>query len=245
MKLITGILGLTLASAVALASANAADLYHAPEGVSYKDAPAVATPWARPYVGINGGYAWGGTSDATATQIILIDPPFNSNGWFGGGQIGYNWQSMAHPELVLGVEADIQGANISGSGTVVGLSTTAQNNLDWFGTVRGRLGYSVGAALLYGTGGLAYGGVKDKLTVAGASVQQDATKTGYAAGGGVEYAFNPAWSGKVEYQYLNLGNDSATLINGGIAGTAKFDHEYNTVRLGLNYHIRPGYEPLK
>ena len=57
----------------------------------------------------------------------------------------------------------------------------------------------------------------------------------------MEYAFNPSWSGKVEYQYINLGNDTVT--NG--ADSATFNHEYNTVRLGLNYHILPGYEPLK
>ena len=116
-----------------------------------------------------------------------------------------------------------------------------QDNLDWFGTVRGRVGYAVGAALLYGTGGLAFGGVDDKLTVGGTTKADNSTKTGYAAGGGVEYAFNPAWSGKVEYQYINLGTD--TVVNG--SDSANFDHDYNTVRVGLNYHILPGYEPLK
>jgi outer membrane immunogenic protein len=219
---------------------------YVPGPAGYKDGPAAAPVWNGPYVGINGGYAWGGNSDVTATQNpVTIDPAFAPSGAFGGGQIGYNWQGYSHPQLVLGIEADIQGADINGSGTVSGLPASAQTNLDWFGTVRGRVGYSVGAALLYGTGGFAYGGVKDKLTVSGTTVQHDATATGYAAGGGLEYAFNPAWSAKAEYQYINLGTDSLTENSGGVTGNAKFDHEYNTVRLGLNYHVLPGYEPLK
>ena len=141
--------------------------------------------------------------------------------------------------FVFGIEADIQGADISGSETVG--TATAKTNLDWFGTVRGRVGYAVGAALLYGTGGAAFGGVQDKLTVGGTTKTHSATDTGYAAGGGVEYAFNPSWSGKVEYQYINLGNDAVT----NTPDSATFNHEYNTVRLGLNYHVLPGYEPLK
>ncbi len=240
MKLVSGILGMTLASAVAIVSANAADMYVPAPAGGYKDEPVAAPLWNGAYVGINGGYAWGGNSDVTA----YVDPSFAPTGWFGGGQIGYNWQGRLHPNLVLGIEADIEGADINGSGTVTG-AATASTSLDWFGTLRGRAGYAVGNALLYGTGGFAYGGVQDKLTVSGTPVQHDATATGYAAGGGLEYAFNPAWSAKAEYQYINLGKDSLALTSGGVVGSASFDHEYNTVRLGLNDHILPGYEPLK
>ena len=206
-------------------------------------------PWTGPYVGINGGYAWGGNSNATGYSPVIgsysivgggaVDAAFGSNGWFGGAQAGYNWQ---RGNLVLGIEADIQGGDIKGSATTAG-PTTAENSLDWFGTVRGRVGYAVGSALLYGTGGFAAGGVQDKLTAGGTTVKHDATATGYAAGGGLEYAFSPSWSGKAEYQYINLGSDSLT--DAGSGATATFNHEYNTVRLGLNYHIRGGYEPLK
>ncbi len=242
MKLHTGILGLTLASVVALASANAADMYVPGPAGGYKDGPAPVAPWNGSYVGINGGYAWGGNSDVSCGNSC--DPAFAPNGWFGGGQIGHNWQGMWHPNLVLGIEADIEGADITGSGTaVLNGSATAHTTLDWFGTVRGRVGYAIGAALIYGTGGFAYGGVQDKLkeNTTGATAQNDATATGYAAGGGLEYAFNPAWSAKVEYQYINLGSET---LKAGPA-SAEFDHDYNTVRAGVNYHFLPGYEPLK
>jgi outer membrane immunogenic protein len=76
-------------------------------------------------------------------------------------------------------------------------------------------------------------------------VKHDGTATGYAAGRGLEYAFNPARSGKVEYQYINLGGDSLIETNWPFTGSATYNHEYNTVRLGLNYHVQPSYEPLK
>jgi outer membrane immunogenic protein len=185
------------------------------------------------------------------TPAAFTTASFDSKGWFGGGQIGYNWRPLgaggykdgpAYGNFVFGVEADIQGADITGSGTVSGNagSAVARTSLDWFGTVRGRLGYAFDNVLLYGTGGLAFGGVQDKLTTA---VTADVTRTGFAAGGGVEYAFNPAWSAKVEYLYFDLGD--VTLKNGNGLATAVFEHEYNTVRAGVNYHLLPGYEPLK
>src|SRR5208282_2359264 len=105
MKLRTGFLGLTLASVVALASANAADMY-VPGPAGYKDAPAPVETWEGSYVGINGGFAWGGNSDLTTktittggigiTQLAPVttttNTSFASSGGFGGGQIGHNWQ---------------------------------------------------------------------------------------------------------------------------------------------------------
>jgi outer membrane immunogenic protein len=248
--------------------ANAADMYVPGPVGGYKDGPVAGPLWNGPYAGINGGYAWGGSDDLSAvvtccfriiTPAAFTTAGFDSKGWFGGGQIGYNWRPAgaggykdgpAYGNFVFGVEADIQGADITGSGTVSGTtpgSTTAvaQTSLDWFGTVRARLGYAIDNVLLYGTGGLAFGGVHDKLIYPGTTVAADATatRTAFAAGGGVEYAFNPAWSAKVEYLYFDLGD--VTLKSGNGLATAVFEHEYNAVRAGVNYHFLPGYEPLK
>ena len=105
----------------------------------------------------------------------------STEGGFGGGQLGYNLQ---RDRFVFGIETDIQGAAIKGNTyseaiiananpalTLPALETGAgaKSTLDWFGTVRGRLGYSAGNALffgntlLYATGGFAYGGVRDSL----------------------------------------------------------------------------------
>jgi outer membrane immunogenic protein len=225
MKLRSGLLGLTLTSVVALASANAADIYRAPAGGGYKDGPAYATVnWSGLYLGVNGGYG----EDANS-----LDPGFsNPNGGFGGGQIGYNWQGMWHPNLVLGVEADIQGSGISA--TTLGIF---KSELDWFGTVRGRLGYAFDRVLIYGTGGFAYGGVKNTFF-------PGETQTGWVAGGGVEYKFSPAWSAKAEYQFLSL--DGTDASGAGRLGDAELGRtEVNTFRVGVNYFVGRGYEPLK
>jgi outer membrane immunogenic protein len=269
-----GLLAFTLTSVAALASANAADIYHAPEPFAggYKDAPLVQS-WTGFYVGVNGGYGWS-ANKSTASSFaddggVRSGVPvtsFDSNGGFGGGQIGYNLQRS---RFVFGVEADIQGSGIKGSGKAVANAdfgdtiATANGNgdLDWFGTVRGRLGYTLDRSLIYFTGGLAFGGVKKPSLTAddrkdGGTLATlgggDTTKTGFVLGGGLEYAINPAWSLKGEYQYIDLGTTKTSIaasdsVDGGnsVAGSLNTENKYHTVRVGLNYHVLPGYEPLK
>ncbi|MGA7326938.1 MAG: porin family protein, partial [Rhodomicrobium sp.] len=64
-------------------------------------------------------------------------------------------------------------------------------------------------------------------------------------GGGVEHLFNPRWSAKIEYQYIDLGSDKLSTTAGLSSATLDAEHVYNTVRIGLNYHFDRGYEPLK
>jgi outer membrane immunogenic protein len=229
-----GLLGLTLTCTLAL-PANATDIYRG----GLKDGPPppvyVAAPiWSGFYVGVNGGYGW------TAN-----DGPLSPEGGFGGGQIGYNWQGLfGYSPWVIGIEADIQGAGISDSASD-GV-TSIENSLNWFGTVRGRLGYAIGPTLIYATGGFAYGEVESKFGIAGlGSASISETQTGYVVGGGVEYKFNPAWSVKAEYQFIDL--DASDLNGAGpLNGSAFSDRsELNTFRVGLNYSLgRGGFGPL-
>lgn len=224
MKLLSGLLGLTLTSAVVLASANAADLYRAAPG-GYKDTPyAPVATWTGFYAGVNGGYGWTNDSD---------NAYFKPEGGFGGGQIGYNWQGFYHPNLVVGIEADFQGADITDSRG--GYDST----LNYFGTVRGRIGYAFERTLVYGTGGFAYGNVEQS----GYGESYKDTQTGWVAGGGIEYKVTPAWSVKGEYQFLSLDakNSDAYSLTGDTDRS-----EVHTVRVGLNYHFGNSiYEPLK
>ena len=215
---------LTAASVFALtAAANAADMYR-PSAGGYKDAPYVGVNWSGLYVGVNGGYG----ANAASVLPAGLDPA----GGFGGGQIGYNVQ---RGNIVFGLEADIEGADISDTAGRV------TSKMDWFGTVRGRAGYTVGQALVYGTGGFAYGNVKYS-TVNGSNEE---TQTGWVAGGGVEYKINPSWSAKAEYQYLDLDASSAT-GPGSLGNNPNVDRtQVNTVRVGLNYFVGGVYEPLK
>ena len=214
--------------------ALAADLAARP----YNKAPAYAAPiynWTGFYVGINGGGGWG------RSQWDGVDK-FDVSGGLIGATIGYNWQFA--PAWVAGVEADFDAADIEGmanASTGFG-AASAGTKLDWFGTVRARAGVLVTPhALLYATGGWAYGhtttSANATLTgVAAASTSIGVTQSnGWTAGAGLEYAFNPWLSFKTEYLFLDLGTDS--LVNGTVAGVPFSVSEKTTVhavKAGIN-----------
>lgn len=234
----------TIATPIAV---NSADLYRNPPAqlpVSYVPPVVAPNTWAGFYAGINGGYAWGDSGNPISynggpDQSARAQP----QGGFGGGQVGYNFQSGS---FVYGVETDFQGAGISDrvtGTTALGNSFTSGERVDWFGTARGRFGYAFDRALIYGTGGFAYGNVSQHAVNAGDVFGNNATQTGYAAGGGVEYKITPSWSLKAEYQYIDLGSEKLT-DSAGVA-TNELDASFHTARLGLNYRFGGGYEPLK
>jgi outer membrane immunogenic protein len=237
-----GLLAFTLTSIAALDAATAGDMYTGSTGAGgYKDTPYVIADWAGFYAGVNAGFGWNANSNQFAEDGAF---GLNAKGGFGGGQVGYNWQGVWHPRLVLGVEADIQGSDIGDKINFGGLVN--KNDLDWFGTVRGRIGYICDASLIYFTGGFAFGGINS----AAFELKNDDTATGYVLGGGYEYKFNRAWSLKAEYQYINLGKNEPTLdgvtISKASGGDVKVNEDaFHTLRIGLNYHIQPAYEPLK
>jgi outer membrane immunogenic protein len=266
---------LSAVSVIALvSSALAADIY--PGGASYKDTPVLlpAATWTGFYLGVNGGF--GGFDSlkfrddtfvtATGANLSRVTGKTNIAGGFGGGQLGYNLQSGG---FVYGFETDIQGSGIRGHGgafqlvanpapppALIGRSAAAKVDIDYFGTVRGRVGYSFGGTLLYATGGFAYGGVnstfafEDTVGAIGDNgrVSHNKTATGWVAGAGVEYKIAPNWSLKGEYQFIDLGSESVTgplilPVGSSLRGSEK-NIELNTVRVGVNYYFNTPYEPL-
>jgi len=218
-------------------AANAADLRPV-----YKAAPApapVAYNWSGFYVGGNVGFGW---AESTASRFAVngmvvppappIDPTFDRDGWFGGGQIGWNWQAPGSP-WVWGIEADLQGADISGSATVMGITGTSK--IDMFATVRGRLGYAWDRVMVYGTGGGAW--ARNELTLSGfgLTLSGDRTHSGWVVGGGVEWALLDNWTAKIEYQFLSF--DTERFFPQLAAGGIDFDTDIHTVRIGLNYRF--------
>jgi outer membrane immunogenic protein len=281
----TKTLSMPLIAAFAFAAfpALAADMYSG----GLKGAPAYVAPsvWSGFYLGVNGGYGWGANSSTLDTYAFHDWDNYDgagvatltTEGGFGGGQIGFNVQ---RDRLVFGIEADIQGADIGGSKDSFAINSgihpdvetyaLVKSRLDWFGTLRGRLGYSFGSSMVYATGGLAYGSIKDTLTgtvtadlyPTGSSQvlladSHTSNATGYAVGGGFETMLTPSWSVKAEYQYIDLGSTTLYDINGVTQHTyehtytdvgdasVKVDHTYHTARVGLNYKFNPVYEPLK
>ena len=227
-------------------TAQAADLYRAPPPppASYVPPVIAANTWTGFYAGINGGYGWGGGGNTISYYDGDQSGRVQPQGGFGGGQIGFNYQTGS---FVFGVETDFQGAGISDSVTGTTANShgfTSKESIDWFGTARGRLGFAVGNALVYGTGGFAYGNVNQRANNGGDVFVSNTTQTGYAAGGGIEYKFNPAWSLKAEYQYIDLGSQKLTDTLGNT--TNPLDTNFQTARVGLNYRFGGGgYEPLK
>jgi outer membrane immunogenic protein len=211
--------------ALGLASASAADMARP----AYK-APAYVPPplynWTGFYVGINGGGAFGHSS----VSNVFGSQGFNVDGGLVGGTLGYNWQTGP---WVLGIEGDIDWADISGdtsSGLCAGGTCSIKN--DWLATVRGRVGYAFDRFMPYVTGGGAFGDVK--TSVPGFSGQTN-TQAGWTAGAGLEFAINGPWTAKVEYLYVDLGNDTCDAGSCGVSTTTDF--HTNIVRAGVNYRF--------
>ena len=183
-------------------------------------------------------------------------------GVLGGVQGGYNWHFA--PSWVLGVEADFDGGGVDSAGDLAvtpvtgpllsGTSTHfVSQTQSYLGTVRGRLGWlATPDLMLYGTGGFAYGSITTSAGVSFATTtdvyigKTSSVRTGYAAGGGAEYAINPQWSLKAEYLYVNFGNVSTTSNNlttptfGAFPAepfTHSIDLKANIARVGLNYKL--------
>jgi outer membrane immunogenic protein len=224
-------------------------------------APAVAAdmpPYARPtaapvlfdwtgfYVGGNVGGTWF-SDNASYFQ------PATPGRVIGGGQAGANWQTGM---FVLGVEADINGRHLDGNGSFFPFpdaknQDTQTQQEDWVGTVRGRLGIvTVGKALFYATGGLAYGAVQHSYSQVRISTGQnlglsDSTvKAGWTVGGGNDYAVTNNVSIGVEYLYVDLGATTlslpTTIVSGGTKfpfSSATFGDRSNIVRARLNWRF--------
>lgn len=229
-------------------------------------APVAAYNWAGWYVGGNIGYGWGVHSDpglsfvdpgaavGFATYFAAggnVTPNLNPSGVIGGGQIGYNW--MLTPSWVAGLVADFQGSGIKAAATnasaVLATPTNQFNSdqIDWFGTVRAKLGFAQNNWLLYATGGLAYGRVdtSGSFNILGATIfngSNDATNVGWTAGAGLNYGLTSNWIVGVEYLYVDLGRTSYTetqpVVFPGTAGsslTITNRAAANIVRASLDY----------
>jgi outer membrane immunogenic protein len=229
-------------------TANAADVTARP--APYAPPPPVYAPppfsWTGFYLGGNIGGAWA-NRDVTDTLLGVNFNNGNNNGVFiGGGQLGFNWQVS---NFVLGFEADIDGAanNNDNTGTVfipaVGTIQVTSNNR-WITTLAARFGVTNGYWLFYGKAGGGWVG-NDDFTVTnlttGASITaaNNNTNSGWLVGAGIEWAFAPNWSAKVEYNYLGLDDRTFTVPAGSpfLAGDTftQSNRNIQMVKVGINY----------
>ena len=221
--------------------AMAADLPPAPVYKAPMAAMAPAFSWTGFYIGANLGAGWnqGNLNDSFG----LFSGSANNNAAFlGGGQVGANYQIN---NFVLGVEGDFDwfANNNSATGTTTDGSTTISGieNPRWLTTLTGRLGIAVDRVLFYGKGGGAWVGSNNITLVdvpSGAAVSLSSNNTGWVAGGGIEWAFAPNWTGKVEYDYVGLNSNSLTLpagftLAGDVFSTG--NRNIQTLTVGINY----------
>jgi outer membrane immunogenic protein len=263
--------------AVTVLALTATPMLAADMAVKARRAPVAmeaAYDWTGFYAGLNAGYGWGETSSTNlpfdqASQIFFgqfpqtnFDASFRQAGAIAGGQMGYNWQFS--DRVVAGLESDLQWSDLRGHarrvGNITGLSNMSfdavpDRRLEWFGTLRGRLGLLVTPTLLlYGTGGLAYGETRSGgnivfssgigQTILNAPIfscsvvapncyagSDRQTSLGWSAGAGGELRFGANWSAKLEYLHVDLPSTSVRLVSPsppsgpGVSTVFRFNHQ--------------------
>jgi outer membrane immunogenic protein len=236
--------------------------------------------WTGFYAGIDGGYAWqsarsvnfagnddlmrsiiAGTGFGDPSQTPAGLASLSLHGFAGGVFAGYNWQLA--PRWLIGIEADLSATGLKDTGSTTFTLVTpqtatigARQELPWFATIRGRLGFlATDNVLLFGTAGFAFGQVKEDATLAtsqpafisssgggtfvctggGATCfdgSSSKTVGGGAFGAGAEFLVTPQLRLKAEYLYVSLGNGNAvtvTALNGGGSAPASFNANYPRV----------------
>jgi outer membrane immunogenic protein len=245
-KLIAGMIAV---AAIAITPASAADMA--------VKAPRMVEPapynWNGFYVGAHLGYGWaqdGVTATVASTGALFTTFSNPARGILGGGQAGYNW--VVAPSFLLGVEADISGSDIKGDTFVPTAPGTSElrTRAEDFGTVRGRAGFVANNIwLLYGTGGFAWlhaTGTNSQFSCntggcfaaspPGTALSFSQNRTGWTAGAGVEVAFAPHWTAKLEYLYMDFRSATMSLVP--VFNRISTDSlTLNTVKVGVNYQF--------
>jgi outer membrane immunogenic protein len=235
--------------------------------------PRAATPaftWTGFYVGAHAGYLWSDSRMELSDVGVLVLPTdvaqgtlprslsVNHEAVHGGVQAGYN---MQFGMFVAGVEADISWTDAEAHerysrpdqflfpGAIT--NTEVKSELEWLGTVRGRLGLAIDRALVYVTGGAAFGEVTNTFSINIPTAPpplgpyfspkwaKNGTEWGWTIGAGVEYALTNNVSIKAEYLYYDLGDQTIRGTDGPNFGQEfidyKFKNDGNLVRAGLNF----------
>jgi outer membrane immunogenic protein len=223
-KSITKMMLLFLGAAVTGAASGAAFAADALDAA----AAAPVFNWTGFYIGAHAG---GGSSNIGWVYQAGGTASHHGSGFLGGVQAGYNFQSGS---WVFGGEADVSFAGIKGSTPCPNPAYACESHIKWLGSLRGRVGYASNAFLVYGTGGLGFGGVNVQTVqypVPGVNGQQK-TRVGWTLGAGAEMALSNHWTVKAEYMYYDLGK-STHQVDFGLLVDVKT--RLHTGKIGLNY----------
>src|SRR6202000_1731518 len=140
----------------------------------------------------------------------LFGTSHQATGFLGGLQGGYNYQIG---QFVLGVEGDWSWSGMSGASSFGANNFTT--DVDWTATLTGRAGIAFDRWLVYAKGGAAW--ARDRFSTkfyTAPGVEVTDTRLGWTVGAGVEYAFAPQWTAKLEYNYMDFGNRDVSFAPG-------------------------------
>ncbi|HUD52324.1 outer membrane protein [Parvibaculum sp.] len=193
------------------------------------------TSWTGFHVGAHAGYAWSDTSSAyTNPALSSFDVNMKPAGEIGGVQAGYDYQLPNN--IVLGIETDISLSNVSDTihdslgSTVHGGNQSITSRTEYSGSIRARVGYAIGNCLPYITGGYAYS--HSRISATDGPLSTDVDFSGWAIGGGADYALGENVSVRAEYVYADFGSKT---IFPGQAYESKSEPTSSAVRIGVNY----------
>lgn len=232
-----------VAFAATASSAMAAD------AIIYEPTPAPVSAvydWTGAYVGAHLGYAWGDARfvDVDGYNNLNESFSFDPDGFLGGVQAGYNWQSGG---LVLGAEVELGYLNLDGSRTQPlspGGDTYAAVDGGVYAGLSARLGYAFDRTLVYAKAGGVYSGgefqVVDNCNTGACgpllASGSERIGLGYQLGAGVEHAVTDQWSVKLEYAYFDFGKETVAILDstGGL-WDYRADLSAHTLKIGFNY----------
>jgi outer membrane immunogenic protein len=224
-----------------------------------KAAPAAAPPpfnWTGFYIGAHAGGAWGTAESEIPFQILSHQFVFplashNVNGFVAGGQVGYNWQ--VNPWLVFGIEGQFSWTDAKGSTPCVVVLRCTDDVRSIF-TLAGRLGYALDRTMIYIKGGVAWADIRHTIDFLGVdAITASTTRTGAMIGTGIEHAFAPNWSAKIEYNFMDFDRHTLGFGNGGCDSittrtadvvcdrlNVDFKERIHLIKFGLNYRFNWG-----
>jgi outer membrane immunogenic protein len=235
------ILGAVAALVLAPTVALAADL-----PMKAAPVPVPVYDWTGFYIGATAGGSIGNSDHIDIATGLSDALGYNIHGWNAGGTLGYNWQVS---NFVVGFEGDASWANEHGGGLDIGPiglgflgpdgnpAFASFTQINWFATARGRAGYAVNNLLFYVTGGYAAAGVqasvRDSTNVLLAT--STSTRSGWTAGGGLEWGFAPNWSAKFEVLYMSFNSAAFNTVQA--EGPRNVPLNDTVARAGVNFRF--------